>query len=190
MVARLNAGTIPDRGHYAVHLGSDGPRIGELDEEMVHETKAGDCILLGASTWRVERITRDRVLVSPAPGEPGRLPFWRGDGPGRPLELGRALGAFSRKVAGLKAAEAAAWIMAETPLDGLAAANLAAYIREQRVATGQVPSDRTIVVERFRDELGDWRVCLLTPFGARVHAPWALALQGRLGPEVRGPRSR
>ena len=184
LVTRLNAGTIPDRGNYAVHLVSngstDGPRLGELDEEMVYETKAGDCILLGASTWRVERIERDRVLVSPAPGEPGRLPFWKGDGPGRPVELGRAVGAFCRGLAGVKDGLAADWIRARTPLDALAAANLAAYIRDQRESTGQVPSDRTIVVERFRDELGDWRICILSPFGARIHAPWAMALQWHL----------
>ncbi|EGV17603.1 DNA glycosylase AlkZ-like family protein [Thiocapsa marina] len=181
MITRLNAGTIPDRGNYAVHLGEDGPRIGELDEEMVFETKAGDCVLLGASTWRVEAITRDRVLVSPAPGEPGKLPFWRGDGPGRPVELGRAVGAFTRAVAAIPAERAADWIREQTPSDALAAANLAAYIQDQRTATGQVPSDRTIVVERFRDELGDWRICILTPFGARIHAPWAMALQWHLG---------
>ncbi len=180
MITRLNAGTIPDRGNYAVHLGSEGPRIGELDEEMVFETRAGECILLGASSWRVEEITRDRVIVSPAPGEPGKLPFWRGDGPGRPVELGRAVGAFCRQVAALKA-DAADWIARETPLDPNAAVNLADYIHDQREATGQVPSDRTIVIERFRDELGDWRICILTPFGARIHAPWAMALQWRLG---------
>nr|WP_242479304.1 DEAD/DEAH box helicase [Lamprobacter modestohalophilus] len=200
MITRLNAGTIPDRGLYAVHLGSEGPRIGELDEEMVFETRAGECILLGASTWRVEEISRDRVIVSPAPGEPGKLPFWRGDGPGRPVELGRAVGAFCREVAALGAAptpdggihrvtdrstdpaleQAAAWICQRTPLDAMAADNLAAYIQDQREATGQVPSDRTIVVERFRDELGDWRICILSPFGARIHAPWAMALQWRL----------
>jgi len=181
MITRLNAGTIPDRGNYAVHLGAEGPRVGELDEEMVFETKAGDCILLGASTWRVEEITRDRVLVSPAPGEPGRLPFWRGEGPGRPIELGRALGAFCREAAGLAPGDAAAWIGERTPLDALAAANLAAYLNDQREATGVVPSDRVLVIERFRDELGDWRVCLLSPFGARIHAPWAMALQAELG---------
>jgi len=181
MVVRLNAGTIPDRGSYGVFLGEEGPRVGELDEEMVFETKAGDNILLGASTWRVESITRDRVLVSPAPGEPGRLPFWRGDGPGRPMEVGRAIGAFCRQVACLGRGEAAAWIQAHTPLDGLAAGNLEAYIQEQQEATGQVPSDRTIVVERFRDELGDWRVCILSPFGARIHAAWAMALQWYVG---------
>ncbi|MFE8033612.1 Lhr family helicase [Thiohalocapsa marina] len=180
MITRLNAGTIPDRGNYAVHLGGDGPRIGELDEEMVFETRAGECILLGASSWRVEEITRDRVIVSPAPGEPGKLPFWRGDGPGRPVELGRAIGAFCRRVERLKGEAAADWIRQQTPLDDFAAGNLAAYIQEQRQATGVVPSDRTIVVERFRDELGDWRVCILTPFGARIHAPWAMALQWQL----------
>jgi ATP-dependent helicase Lhr and Lhr-like helicase len=181
MITRLNGGTIPDRGNYGVHLGEQGPRIGELDEEMVFETKAGDCVLLGASTWRVEAITRDRVLVSPAPGEPGRLPFWRGDGPGRPVELGRAVGAFCRQVAAIPADRAADWILQQTPLDPFAAANLASYIQDQCAGTGQVPSDRTIVVERFRDELGDWRICILTPFGARIHAPWAMALQWHLG---------
>ncbi|WP_295443880.1 DEAD/DEAH box helicase [uncultured Thiodictyon sp.] len=181
LIARLNAGTIPDRGYYSVHLGADGPRIGELDEEMVFESKAGDCILLGATSWQVEQITRDRVIVSPAPGEPGRLPFWHGDGPGRPLALGRAVGAFCRQAAGLKGEAAADWVQGQAPLDDLAAVNLAAYIRAQREATGQVPSDRTIVVERFRDELGDWRVCILSPYGAPIHAPWAMALQARLG---------
>jgi len=180
MTTRLNAGTIPDRGNYAVHLGGDGPRIGELDEEMVFETRAGECILLGASTWRVEEITRDRVIVSPAPGEPGKLPFWRGDGPGRPVELGRAVGAFCREVARREPDDAIDWIRTQAPLDDHAAANLAAYIHEQREATGKVPDERTIVIERFRDELGDWRLCILTPFGARIHAPWAMALQWQL----------
>jgi ATP-dependent Lhr-like helicase len=180
MVTRLNGGTIPDRGNYAVHLGEEGPRIGELDEEMVFETRAGECVLLGASTWRVDAITRDRVLVSPAPGEPGKLPFWRGEGPGRPVELGRAIGAFCRQVGAFQADRATDWILEQTPLDPLAAANLASYIQDQRAATGQVPSDRIIVVERFRDDLGDWRICILTPFGARIHAPWAMALQWHL----------
>lgn len=201
MVTRLNGGTIPDRGMYAVHLpgGADGSgaRIGELDEEMVFETRAGECILLGASTWRVEEITRDRVIVTPAPGEPGKLPFWRGDGPGRPVELGRAIGAFCRALSALvppappdppppteeapwPPAAALDWIQAQTPLDRHAARHLAAYLGEQRAATGTVPSDRVIVCERFRDELGDWRICLLTPFGARIHGPWAMALQWQL----------
>jgi ATP-dependent Lhr-like helicase len=181
LVMRMNAGTIPDRGAYGVHLGEGGPRVGELDEEMVFETKAGDNVTLGASTWRVEQITRDRVIVSPAPGEPGRLPFWRGDGPGRSIELGRALGAFLRTAGEQKDGELAAWLQTQAPLDTHAAGNLAAYITEQQAETGTLPTDRSITVERFRDELGDWRVCILTPFGARVHAPWAMALQRLLG---------
>ena len=177
MVARLNGGTIPDRGHYGVHIAPDGPRIGELDEEMVHETRNGEVITLGAGSWRVEEITRDRVLVSPAPGEPGRLPFWRGDAPGRPLELGRALGAMLRKLGRLSAGRARQWLMDHTPLNELAAGNLADYLAEQKQLTGALPSDRCILIERFRDELGDWRVCILSPFGARIHAPWAMALQ-------------
>ena len=181
MVMRMNAGTIPDRGAYGVHLGEGGPRVGELDEEMVFETRAGDVILLGASSWRVEGISRDQVIVSPAPGEAGRLPFWRGDGPGRPLELGRAMGAFLRRLAQRGEEKMVDWLLANTPLDAHAAGNLAAYVSEQKAHTGSLPTDRRIVVERFRDELGDWRVCILTPFGARIHAPWAMALQQRLG---------
>ena len=183
MRVRMNAGTIPDRGSYGVHLGPEGPRLGELDEEMVFETRAGDNILLGASTWRVEEITRDRVIVSPAPGEPGKLPFWRGDGPGRPVELGRELGAFVRKLAAMPQAEAVRWLRASTPLDANAATDLAAYVAQQKAHDGAVPTDRAIVIERFRDELGDWRVCILSPFGARVHAPWAMALQQKLSME-------
>ncbi len=181
LVTRMNAGTIPDRGAFSVHLGEEGPRVGELDEEMVFETRAGDNITLGASTWKVEAITRDRVIVSPAPGEPGRLPFWRGDGPGRPLELGRALGAFLRRVGRFGEEKAREWLEQNTPLDHFAAQNLAAYISEQKQETGSLPTDRSITIERFRDELGDWRLCILTPFGARIHAPWAMALQRTLG---------
>ena len=180
MVARMNAGTIPDRGNYPVHLGEGGPRVGELDEEMVFEARAGENVMLGASTWRIEAIGNDRVLVSPAPGEPGKLPFWRGDGPGRPAELGEALGAFVREVGAMEEGEAAAHLEAALPLDAYAARNLAAYVHEQRRHTGTLPTDRAITVERFRDELGDWRVCILTPFGARIHAPWAMALQREL----------
>jgi len=180
MVSRMNAGTIPDRGNYLVTLGPDGGRLGELDEEMVFETRPGENILLGATTWRVEEITRDRVIVSPAPGEPGKLPFWRGDGPGRPIELGRALGAFVRHLGAMQRAQAIAWLQAEAHLDAYAAANLAAYIAEQREHTGGLPTDRSITIERFRDELGDWRLCILSPFGARVHAPWSMALQHAL----------
>ncbi len=177
-IALLSGGTIPDRGQYAVHVGPDGPRIGELDEEMVHETKPGDVVTLGASSWRTLEITRDRVIVAPAPGEPGRLPFWRGDGPGRPIELGRALGRFTRELLEQDAPET--WLEAEHGLDGFAAKNLAAYVEDQKAWTGGVPTDVRITIERFRDELGDWRLCILSPFGSRIHAPWALAISARL----------
>ncbi len=180
MATRMSGGTIPDRGTFSVHLTEGGPRVGELDEEMVHETRVGDPILLGATTWRVEEITRDRVLVSPAPGEPGRLPFWKGEGPGRPIEVGRALGAYLRELGDVPRPRAEAWIRERAPLDELAARNLADYVAEQREQFGALPTDRAVCVERFRDELGDWRICLLTPFGARVHAPWAMALQRTL----------
>lgn len=179
-VAVFNAGTIPDRGTYSVHLGDDGPRLGELDEEMVHESAAGQNIMLGATTWRIDQITRDRVMVSPAPGETGRLPFWRGDGPGRPAALGRAMGAFAGKVAKMQAEDAQSWLQNDYALDPYAAQNLVAYVHEQRESTGTLPTDKRITVERFRDELGDWRICILSPLGARVHAPWALAIQARL----------
>ena len=180
LLAIVNAGTIPDRGLYGVHLGAEGPRIGELDEEMVHELRVGQTFLLGASSWRAVEITRDRVIVKPAPGEPGKMPFWRGEGPGRPLELGRALGAFVRELGAKRDKDAVKWLSADYKLDERAARNLIAYIREQQEATGELPADDTIVIERFRDELGDWRVCILSPFGARVHAPWALALEARM----------
>src|SRR5688572_9683579 len=128
LIALVNGGTIPDRGSYAVHLGEDGPRVGELDEEMVHETLPGEVFTLGASSWRIERVTRDRVIVSPAPGEAGKLPFWRGDGPGRPLELGRAVGAFVRELAARDEAAARAWLQREHGLDAAAAENLCAYL--------------------------------------------------------------
>ncbi|MDB4966981.1 MAG: associated domain protein [Myxococcales bacterium] len=180
LLAIVNAGTIPDRGLFAVHLGAEGPRIGELDEEMVHELRVGETFLLGASSWRAIEITRDRVVVKPAPGEPGKMPFWRGEGPGRPLELGRAMGAFLRELGGKRDKEALRWLVERYHLDERAARNLLAYVREQQEATGELPTDDTIVIERFRDELGDWRICILSPFGARVHAPWALALEARL----------
>ncbi len=231
-LAVTNAGTIPDRGLYAVFT-TDGSRVGELDEEMVYEARVGETFLLGASTWRIAEITFDRVVVTPAPGEPGKMPFWHGDGPGRPLELGRAVGAFIRTVGdGLpadleshlmqldaeaeraavaarrgdadatiepssenggeaapprrasKAAQPTARLLEqlqrENCLDRSAAVNVLRYLDAQRAATGAVPDDRTIVVERFRDEIGDWRICILTPFGARVHAPWGIALQAKL----------
>ena len=176
-LAVISGGTIPDRGLFGVFL-PDGTRVGELDEEMVYESRPGETFLLGASSWRIEEITFERVIVTPAPGEPGRMPFWHGDGPGRPAELGQAMGAFVRRV---RDQRDDAWLVDEVGLDGRAAANLRSFIDEQAEATGVVPDDRTIVVERFRDEIGDWRVCVLSPFGAQIHAPWAMALQARLG---------
>src|SRR5690349_20896086 len=173
-----NAGTIPDRGLYGVHL-PDGRRVGELDEEMVYEARAGQTFLLGSSTWRIEEITRDRVIVTPAPGAPGAVPFWKGDGIGRPAELGRAIGAFAREAVSREPAELAK----EYDLDARAANNLVSYLREQQQATRVVPSDETIVVERFRDEIGDWRLCILSPYGGRVHAAWGLALAAKIRAE-------
>jgi ATP-dependent Lhr-like helicase len=180
MLAILNGGTIPDRGLYTVHAGEGGPRVGELDEEMVNETRPGDTFILGASTWRALSITRDRVIVSPAPGEPGRMPFWRGDGPGRPIELGNAVGAFLRRIGELSEADAVTELRASETLDEDAARNLARYVHDQKAHAGCVPTDCDIVIERFRDEIGDWRISILTPFGSRVHAPWALAVQALL----------
>jgi ATP-dependent Lhr-like helicase len=177
-VAVQSGGTIPDRGLFGVFL-PDGGRVGELDEEMVYESRVGECFVLGASTWRIEEITVDRVVVTPAPGEPAKTPFWKGEKPGRPLELGRALGKLAREVNALPAERAEATLR-DAGLDTLAASNLRKYIAEQAEATGAIPDDRTIVIERFPDEIGDWRVCILTPFGARVHAPWALAIEERL----------
>jgi ATP-dependent Lhr-like helicase len=178
-LAVTNAGTIPDRGLYGVHL-PDGRRVGELDEEMVYEARPGQTFLLGATTWRIEDITRDRVIVTPAPGVPGAVPFWRGDGIGRPPELGRAIGAFSREAV----ASDAETLAKDYDLDSRAAENLIAYLREQQAATRVVPSDETIVVERFRDEIGDWRLCVLSPFGGRVHAAWGLAVAARIRDEL------
>ncbi|MFJ4502563.1 DEAD/DEAH box helicase [Streptomyces sp. NPDC088864] len=183
-LAVTSGGTIPDRGLFGVFLaGADpkkgGGRVGELDEEMVYESRVGDVFTLGTTSWRIEDITRDRVLVSPAPGVPGRLPFWKGDQLGRPLELGRALGAFLRELGGLSDQDARARLLS-AGLDTWAVDNVLAYLDEQRRACGHVPDDRTILVERFRDELGDWRVVVHSPFGAQVHAPWALALSARL----------
>ena len=189
MVSRLNAGTIPDRGAFPVRLGAGGQRLGELDEEMVFESRRGDTFLLGTTTWRIEEITRDEVLVTPAPGEPGRLPFWRGEGPGRPLELGRELGAFVREYGSSDREAASERLCAELPLDELAARNLADHLADQLEHTGVLPTDRAITVERFRDELGDWRICLLSPFGRRVHTPWALALERRLEERLGAPVS-
>ncbi|MFE7779118.1 ATP-dependent helicase [Streptomyces sp. NPDC057445] len=183
-LAVTSGGTIPDRGLFGVFLaGADpkkgGGRVGELDEEMVYESRVGDVFTLGTTSWRIEDITRDRVLVSPAPGVPGRLPFWKGDQLGRPLELGRAVGAFVREIGSLSDEDARLRLLT-AGLDAWAADNVLAYLDEQRRACGHVPDDRTILVERFRDELGDWRVVVHSPFGAQVHAPWALALGARL----------
>jgi ATP-dependent helicase Lhr and Lhr-like helicase len=182
-VAIANGGTIPDRGLYGVFLAGGerrGARIGELDEEMVHESKPGEIFVLGASSWRIEDISFDRVLVSPAPGEPGKMPFWRGEAAGRSLELGRKIGALTRELESLPEVTARVRLCTQHGLDERAAGNLLQYLADQRAATRAVPDDRTIVVERCRDELGDYRVCVLSPFGGRVHAPWAMAAVARV----------
>ncbi len=178
-LAVTSGGTIPDRGLYGVFL-PDGTRVGELDEEMVYESRPGETFLLGASTWRIEDITHERVVVIPAPGQPGKMPFWHGDGPGRPLELGRAIATFIREISNLPRDEAITRLRERSSLDTLAATNLLGYLDEQVEATGRLPDDRTVIVERFRDEIGDWRICILTPYGAQVHAPWGMALQHRM----------
>ena len=174
-LAVSNAGTIPDRGLYTVTL-PDGRRVGELDEEMVYEARPGQAFMLGASTWRIEEIGRDRVIVTPAPGAPGAVPFWKGDTLGRPVELGREIGAFARWAV----EQDAATLQRDCDLDERAARNLLEYLHAQLAATRVLPSDRTIVLERFRDEIGDWRLCLLSPYGGRLHAAWALALSARV----------
>ena len=186
-VAIANAGTIPDRGLFGVFLSGaekDKARVGELDEEMVFEARAGETFLLGASTWRIDQITHDRVLVSPAPGEPGKMPFWKGEGPGRPIELGMAIGKLVRDLRRREPAEALATLQNDHGLDALASANLLKYLDEQHAAAGAVPDDRTIVIEQSRDDLGDWRVAVLTPFGSRIHAPWAMAATARVRDEA------
>ena len=179
-LAVTNPGTIPDRGLYSVNLLEDGRRVGELDEEMVYETRIGETFVLGASTWRIAEITPSQVLVTPAPGEPGKIAFWKADAPSRPVELGAALGKMVRELRALDPVAAATRLRQRAGFDDLAIKNLLAYLDDQASATGAVPDDRTIVVERFRDEVGDWRICLHTPFGGRVHAPLALALEARL----------
>jgi ATP-dependent Lhr-like helicase len=181
-IAILNGGTIPDRGLYGVFLsGSTKPiRVGELDEEMVFEARTGDTFVLGASTWRIDEITHDRVLVTPAPGEPGKMPFWHGDQAGRPIEFGRRIGALVRTLRDMPRSAAIVQLVQDHDLDEKAAENVLRYLADQELATEQVPDDRTIVVERVRDELGDWRVCVLTPLGSRVHAPWAMAVTAKI----------
>ncbi len=186
-LAVTSGGTIPDRGLFGVFLvGGEGPanqgggkRVGELDEEMVYESRVGDVFALGATSWRIEDITHDRVLVTPAPGVPGRLPFWKGDALGRPAELGEAVGAFTRELSAMPKHKAEQRAMAEG-LDAYAAGNLVSYLHEQLEATQVLPSDQTLLVERFRDELGDWRLVVHSPYGTPVHAPWALAINARL----------
>jgi ATP-dependent Lhr-like helicase len=188
-VAIANAGTIPDRGLYGVFLaGADRPvRVGELDEEMVFESQVGETFTLGASTWRIEEITNDRVLVSPAPGEPGKMPFWHGDRAGRPIELGYSIGRLVRDLRTVPRAAALDRLVRLHDLDAEAAENLLRYLDDQ-AASGAVPDDRTIVIERCLDDLGDWRVCLLSPLGSRIHAPWAMAatahIRSRTGLDV------
>ncbi|WP_439693007.1 Lhr family ATP-dependent helicase [Curtobacterium sp. SP.BCo] len=179
-LAVTSGGTIPDRGMFGVFMvGEKASRVGELDEEMVYESRVGDVFALGATSWRIEEITHDRVIVSPAFGQPGRVPFWKGDGIGRPAELGRATGAFVREVEGASDEDASARVAAGG-LDERAVTNLLTFLRDQRAATGHVPNDTTLVIERFRDELGDWRLILHSPYGMQVHAPWALAVAARL----------
>jgi ATP-dependent Lhr-like helicase len=184
-LAVTSGGTIPDRGLFGVFLVGEGNasgrhepgrRVGELDEEMVYETRVGDVFTLGTTSWRVEQITHDQVLVSPAPGVPGRLPFWKGDSPTRPVELGRAFGAFVRELGAMAPAASDARLR-QTGLDDSAARNLTTYLAEQAAASGALPTDTTIVFERFRDELGDWRVCVHSPLGSAVLTPWALAIE-------------
>jgi ATP-dependent Lhr-like helicase len=179
-LAVTNPGTIPDRGLYTVNLVDNGRRVGELDEEMVYESRVGETFILGASTWRIAEIGQSQVLVTPAPGEPGKVAFWHADAPSRPVELGLALGKMVRELRALEPAKAADRLRTRAGFDDRAIKNLLAYLDDQATATGAVPDDRTVVVERFRDEVGDWRVCIHTPLGGRVHAPLALALESRL----------
>ena len=186
-VAIANGGTIPDRGLFGVFLmgaPAGAARVGELDEEMVFETKPGETFVLGASSWRVEDITHDRVLVSPAPGQPGKMPFWKGDRAGRPLEFGLAIGRLTRDMLRLPPAAAVERLTREHDLDARAAENLLQYLRDQMAATQAVPDAETIVIERVRDELGDWRVCVLSPRGGRIHAPWAMAAAAKIREET------
>ncbi len=186
-IAVTNGGTIPDRGLYGVFLAGEhgaGARVGELDEEMVFESRVGETFLLGASSWRIDQITHDRVLVTPAPGEPGKMPFWKADATGRPLELGRTIGELVRTLGALPPAAGIERLVRHHDLDAQAAENLLRYLSDQRAAAGVVPDDRTVLIERCRDELGDWRVCVLSPFGSRIHAPWAMAVVERARAET------
>lgn len=179
-LAVVSGGTIPDRGLYTVNIFDDGKRVGELDEEMVYELRPGETFVLGATTWKTVEITQSQVRVAPAPGEPGKITFWLGDAVGRPVEVGRAVGLLTRTLLEADEDDSNAILRDSCRCDENAAASLLAYLREQREVTGSAPDDRTIVVERFRDQLGDWRICVLTPFGARVHGPWSMAAQAAL----------
>ncbi|TME25094.1 MAG: DEAD/DEAH box helicase [Chloroflexi bacterium] len=179
-LAVVSGGTIPDRGLFSVNLLDDGKRVGELDEEMVYEMRPGETFVLGATTWRVADITPSQVMVTPAPGEPGRIAFWHGDALGRPVEVGRAMGEAMRELTAMDPEAAVGRLRERSRFEDRAARNLMDYLSDQVQATGTVPTDRTIVIERFRDQLGDWRLSVLTPFGARVHAPWALAARARM----------
>ncbi len=180
MISLINGGTIPDRGLYAVHLGKGGARIGELDEEMVYEARRGDTFFLGASTWRILDITRDQVIVAPAPGESGTMPFWRGEGPGRPVALGLRIGEFcedaTTNISESQHKPFVKRLQKEYKLGTEAATSLVHYLQEQQEATNGLPTHKTLIIERFRDEVGDWRLCILSPYGRRVHAPWAMAI--------------
>jgi ATP-dependent Lhr-like helicase len=183
-LAVTSGGTIPDRGLFGVFMvaGSEDKaprRVGELDEEMVYESRVGDVFALGTTSWKIAEITHDRVMVTPAYGEPGRVPFWHGDGIGRPAELGEALGEFVRQLGSSDATDAVARLAGDG-LDERASRNLLTYLDDQKTATGHLPTDKTLIVERFRDELGDWRVVLHSPYGQMVHAPWALAVGRRV----------
>ena len=184
-VAIINGGTIPDRGLYGVFLAgaTKGARVGELDEEMVFESRQGDTIILGASTWRIEEISHNQVVVSPAPGEPGKMPFWHGDAAGRPVEFGRRIGEMTRELLRLPRPAAFTKLVEEHSLDGNAAENLLRYLKDQAAVTTCIPSDEDIVIEICRDEMGDRRVCVLTPFGSPVHAPWCMAVTAKLRAE-------
>src|SRR5205823_8204081 len=187
MIAITSGGTIPDRGLYGVFLAGaekGRARVGELDEEMVFESRVGETFMLGASTWRIEEITHDRVLVTPAPGQPGKMPFWRADAAERTVPFGERIGRLVREISSMKPADAVRRLTKDHDLDELAAKNFLQYLQDQRDATGAVPDDRTIVVERVLDDLGDWRVCVLTPFGGRIHAPWAMAVTAKVRNEM------
>ncbi|HEX7153128.1 MAG TPA: DEAD/DEAH box helicase [Thermoanaerobaculia bacterium] len=187
-VAITSGGTIPDRGLYGVFLAgaekTSSARVGELDEEMVFEASVGETFVLGASTWRIEEITHDRVVVTPAPGQPGKMPFWKADSAERTVPFGFEIGRLVRELRAMRPADAVRTLTSKHDLDRLAAQNFLQYLDDQHEATGAVPDDRTIVVERVTDELGDWRVCVLTPFGGRIHAPWAMAVAAKVRNEL------